>query len=82
MPYITSVEQIGYDRGEVEGKEKERQAIALNMLKNNLPLETIARFSTLISKLQITIQSFHESNTCAAVSFNSGNNRETIVSSS
>ena len=38
MPYITSVEQIGYDRGTLE---RER-SIALNMLRKNLDLETIA----------------------------------------
>jgi predicted transposase YdaD len=43
MPYITSVEQIGYDRG-IEEKTIE---IALNMLKDNLPVETIARFTGL-----------------------------------
>jgi predicted transposase YdaD len=49
MPYITSVERIGYDRGKVE----ERKSIALNMLKDNLPLETIARFTGLsIAQLQ------------------------------
>lgn len=49
MPYITTGERIGYDRGKVE----ERQSIALNMLKDNLPLETIARFTGLsIAQLQ------------------------------
>ena len=49
MPYITSVERIGYDRGKVE----ERESIALNMLQDNLPLETIARFTGLtIAQLQ------------------------------
>ena len=64
MPYITSVEQIGYDRGikegEVEGQEKERKTIAFNMLKDNLPLETIARLTGLtiaqIQKLQVEPQ--------------------------
>ena len=70
MPYITSVEQIGYDRGKVEGKVEgkiedkvegkvegkveERKSIALNMLKDNLPLETIARFTGLsIAQIQL-----------------------------
>jgi predicted transposase/invertase (TIGR01784 family) len=55
MPYITSVEQIGYDRGiedgkvegKIEGQEEKAIAIALNMLRDNLPLETIARFTGL-----------------------------------
>jgi hypothetical protein len=38
MPYITSVEQIGYDRGTIE---RER-SIALNMLRKKLDLETIS----------------------------------------
>jgi predicted transposase/invertase (TIGR01784 family) len=57
MPYITSVEQIGYDRGieegKIEGQEEKAIAIALNMLRDNLPLETIARFTGLmIDQLQ------------------------------
>ncbi len=38
MPYITSVEQIGYDRGTME---RER-SIALNMLRKKLDIETIS----------------------------------------
>ena len=53
MPYITTGERIGFDRGKVEGKVEERESIALNMLKDNLPLETIARFTRLsIAQLQ------------------------------
>ncbi len=57
MPYITTGERIGYDRGKVEGKvegqEEKAIAIALNMLNDNLPLETIARFTGLtIAQLQ------------------------------
>jgi predicted transposase/invertase (TIGR01784 family) len=49
MPYITSVEQIGYDRGKVE----ERKSIALNMLKRNLDLQTIAEITGLtIAQIQ------------------------------
>ena len=56
MPYITSVEQIGYDRGQSVGydrgvkeatkrsQERER-TIALNMLRKNLDLETIAEIA-------------------------------------
>ena len=68
MPYITSVEQIGYDRGVAEeaersrerllesqrlieaerirGQERER-SIALNMLRKNLDIETIAEITGL-----------------------------------
>ena len=45
MPYVTSIEQMA--------KAKERQAIALNMLRKSLPLETIAEVTGLtISQLQ------------------------------
>jgi hypothetical protein len=61
MPYVTSVEQIGYDRGlqdgEETGVEKERRSIATNLLKENIPLETIARTTGLtiaqIQQLQV-----------------------------
>jgi predicted transposase/invertase (TIGR01784 family) len=43
MPYITSVEQIGYDRG----IEEKAIAIALNMLRKNLDVETIAEVTGL-----------------------------------
>jgi predicted transposase/invertase (TIGR01784 family) len=53
MPYITSVEQIGYDRGKVEGKVEERKSIALNMLQRNLDLQTIAEITGLtIAQIQ------------------------------
>jgi predicted transposase/invertase (TIGR01784 family) len=49
MPYITSVEQIGYDRG-IEEKAIE---IALNMLRKNLDVETIAEVTGLsIAQIQ------------------------------
>jgi hypothetical protein len=49
MPYITTGERIGYDRGKVEA----RRSIAINMLNDNLPLETIARFTGVtIAQLQ------------------------------
>jgi predicted transposase/invertase (TIGR01784 family) len=39
MPYITSIEQMGHQKG----REAERQAIALNLLRENISLEIIAR---------------------------------------
>jgi hypothetical protein len=49
MPYITSVEQIGSDRSKVE----ERESIALNMLRRNLDLQTIAEVTGLsITQIQ------------------------------
>ena len=49
MPYITSVEQIGYDRGTDEAEQR----IALKMLRKNLDLETIAEMTGIpIARLQ------------------------------
>jgi hypothetical protein len=51
MPYVTSVEQIGYDRGlqigEDTGMQKATRAIALNMLHKHMSLETIAEVTGL-----------------------------------
>jgi hypothetical protein len=45
MPYVTSIEQMGIER--------ERQKIALKMLQENIPLETVARITELtIEQLQ------------------------------
>ena len=46
MPYITSVEQIGYDRGVKEADQRllERErTIALNLLRQGLSIEVIAQ---------------------------------------
>lgn len=56
----TSVEQIGYDRGVKEAEQRSREllsdrerSIALNMLRENLDLETIVRITGLtIAQLQ------------------------------
>jgi hypothetical protein len=49
MPFITSVEKIGYKRGQKEAIEE----IVLKMLKDGVPLETIAKFTDLsISELE------------------------------
>jgi hypothetical protein len=47
MPYVTSVEQIGYDRGLHDGEEKERRSLALKMLQENIPIATISRITEL-----------------------------------
>ncbi len=39
MPYVTSIEQMGI--------EQERRAIALNLLRENLPLATIVKVTGL-----------------------------------
>ncbi len=58
MPYITSVEQIGYDRGMKEGQEEKAITIALNMLRKNLDLETIAEITglTVIQLQEMQVQ--------------------------
>jgi hypothetical protein len=51
MPYITSIEQIGYERGikegelkgREEGREEERRSLALKMLQENVSLDLITR---------------------------------------
>jgi hypothetical protein len=47
MTYITSVEKIGFDKGKKEGKKEGRkegkEEVALNLLRLNVPLETIAQ---------------------------------------
>jgi predicted transposase/invertase (TIGR01784 family) len=42
MPYVTSIEQMGIEKGREEGREEERQEIALNLLRQHIALETIA----------------------------------------
>jgi hypothetical protein len=49
MPYVTSIEQMA----EAKGEERQKQTIALNMLRKNIPLETIAELTGLtIDQLQ------------------------------
>jgi hypothetical protein len=49
MPYVTSIEQMGIEQGE----DRATQKIALNLLRKNIPLETIAEATGLsIEQLQ------------------------------
>jgi hypothetical protein len=49
MPYVTSIEQMA----EAKGDERRQQLIALKMIQENIPLETIARITELtIEQLQ------------------------------
>lgn len=60
MPYITSVEQIGYDRGVKEAEQRSHEqlleaqrSIALNLLRQGLSIEVIAQATGLtLTKLQ------------------------------
>jgi predicted transposase/invertase (TIGR01784 family) len=53
---MTSWERKGFEEGFEQGKIEERRSIALNMLKDNLPLEQISRWTGLsiaeLEKLQ------------------------------
>jgi predicted HTH domain antitoxin len=49
MPYVTSIEQMGIE----QGQDRERQRIALNLLRKNISLETISEVTGLsIDRLQ------------------------------
>ena len=53
MPYITSTEQMGIEKGIEKGREEERRSLALKMLQENIPLDMIARITDLtIAQLQ------------------------------
>jgi predicted transposase/invertase (TIGR01784 family) len=43
MPYITSIEQMGHQKG----REAEKEAIALNMMREQFSLEQISRLTGL-----------------------------------
>ncbi|MEB3294331.1 MAG: hypothetical protein VKJ24_14325 [Synechococcales bacterium] len=50
MPYVTSIEQMGIQKGTEQGREEERKAIARNLLREGFPLDTIARTTGLSLK--------------------------------
>ena len=53
MPYVTSIERMGIEQGIEQGEDRATQKIALNMLQENISLETIARITGLtIEQLQ------------------------------
>jgi predicted transposase/invertase (TIGR01784 family) len=57
MKYVTTIERMAEERGEQRGEERARVTtqteIALNMLKDNLPLEQITRLTGLtIAQIQ------------------------------
>lgn len=43
MKSVTTIERIAKEEGKTEGKMEEKQAIALNLLKQNLTIEVIAQ---------------------------------------
>jgi predicted transposase YdaD len=53
MPYVTSIERMGIEKGIEKGREEERQAIALNLLRQGISVEAIAQATGLtIAQLQ------------------------------
>jgi predicted transposase/invertase (TIGR01784 family) len=53
MHYVTSIERMGIEQGIEQGRDRERQSIALNLLRKSIPLETIAEVTGLtIEQLQ------------------------------
>jgi hypothetical protein len=53
MPDVTSVEQIGFDRGKVDGKAEAARSLALKMLPEHISIATIARMTeSLVEALQ------------------------------
>jgi hypothetical protein len=42
MPYVTSIERMGIEQGIEQGEDRATQKIALNLLRKNIPLETIS----------------------------------------
>jgi predicted transposase/invertase (TIGR01784 family) len=47
MTYVTSVEKIGFKRGEEKGRQETQKEIALEMLQEQVSVETIARLTKL-----------------------------------
>jgi predicted transposase YdaD len=43
MPYITSVEQIGFERGKQEGRQESAEILALKMLEEGATREFVAK---------------------------------------
>jgi predicted transposase/invertase (TIGR01784 family) len=47
MPYITSIEKMGIEKGREEGREEERKEIAKRLLLQGVSVETIAQATDL-----------------------------------
>jgi predicted transposase/invertase (TIGR01784 family) len=61
MLYVTSIERMGIEQGIEQGRDRERQSIALNLLRKNIPLETIAEATGLTVEQLQQLQSDRES---------------------
>jgi predicted transposase YdaD len=47
MKYVTTIERMAEERGEARGARSRETEIALNLLRKNMPLETIAEVTGL-----------------------------------
>jgi predicted transposase/invertase (TIGR01784 family) len=45
MKYVTTIERMAEERGGEKARTEERRSLALKMLQENIPLETIARIT-------------------------------------
>jgi predicted transposase/invertase (TIGR01784 family) len=43
MKYVTTIERMAKEEGKIEGKIEEKQAIALNFLRQGLSVEVVAQ---------------------------------------
>jgi predicted transposase/invertase (TIGR01784 family) len=54
MKYVTTIERMAEERGEERARVTTQTEIALNMLRDNLPLEQIARLTGLtIAQIEV-----------------------------
>jgi hypothetical protein len=58
MKYVTTIERMAKEEGKIE----EKQAIALNMLREHIPLEMIARTTSLTIEQVQALQAQLEQN--------------------
>ncbi len=60
IPFLDEVENRGIEKGRAEGRDEERNSIAINMLKAGLPFDQIQKFTKLtLDKIHALAQSLH-----------------------
>ena len=53
MKYVTTIERMGIEKGFEQGREEEKQAIALNLMRQGISMEMIAQATGLtLTQLQ------------------------------
>jgi predicted transposase/invertase (TIGR01784 family) len=60
MPYVTSIERMGIEQGIEQGEDRATEKIALNLLRENISLETISRTTGLTIKQLQQLQAAQE----------------------